>query len=231
MPVDCPELGVVVTAAPGTGSTSLLAWALALPGARPLLDADVRRPDGSVAVDAKHATVDQLVAAGRWDPQPRRIITSTRNPFDHWHAEWFRTRTRWARDAADPGSWVHRVEGMSTRIELAGRLGFADWVEAEIGARADAGERWHLNRGHVAEADVVLRMEHLDADLAAAGLHDVGPAIPHENRTDGRGDPRADYTPRARQIVAAVHAPDLDRFGYRYEDLAHQATARVRRSS
>jgi hypothetical protein len=51
--------------------------------------------------------------------------------------------------------------------------------------------------------------------LAEAGLADVGPAVPHVNATAGRGDPRADCTPRARWIVEQVHAPDLERFGYR----------------
>lgn len=215
MPIDCAPLHLVVTAAPGTGSTSLLAWASALPGAVALLATDVRRADGSVRIDAKHATIAQLVAADLWHPQPRRVVTSTRNPFDHWHAEWFRTRTRWAADAEDPGSWVHRIDGMPGRIEAARRLSFGDWVEAEVGARADAGDRWHLNPGHVGEADVVLRMEHLAADVRAE-LGGVGPPIPHHNRTAGRGVYREDYTPRSRWIVEQVHAPDLDRFGYRY---------------
>lgn len=222
MPVDCPPLGVCVTAAPGTGSTSLLAWAEALPGARHLLADDVLRPDGTVEVDAKHATVTQVVAAGLvgWTPQDRVIVASTRNPFDHWHAEWFRTRTRWAQDAADPTSWVHRVEGMADRIRAACRLIFPAWLEEEVGARADASERWHLNPGHIAEADVVLRMEHLAADvavlLARVGAHGQAPPVPHQNRTEGRDPYQTAYTDRARAIVAQVNGPDLARFGYEF---------------
>jgi hypothetical protein len=208
---------LTLTAAPGTGSTSLRGWALGLPGAGPVPPADLLDDRGEVLVDAKHATLAHLTAhglepAGGWG----MAVTSTRDPFDHHHAEWWRTRTRWAAAQADPTSWVHRTPGMAGRIARAVALPFDGWVRAELGPRAEAGEAVHLNPGHVAEADVVVRIESVRADLAAAvpALADRVGAIPHLNRTGDRPALAAAYTPVARDIVARLHAPDLDRFGY-----------------
>lgn len=218
MAVVCTELDLLVTAAPGAGSTSLLGWALRLPGAVAVPASGTACPPD---LDPKHATITRLRSAGMLPPRASAVVlTSTRNPFDYWHAEWFRTRTRWAKDAQDPGSWVHDTPGMTGRIERALRLAFGDWLEIELGRRADRGDQWHLNPGHIAEADVVLRMECLQQDLqtllpriAAAGV-----SIPHRNATSGRGSYVAAYSERPRQVVAQIHQPDIERFGYTFTD-------------
>ena len=46
----------------------------------------------------------------------KRVVTTTRNPFDFWVAEWHRTRTRWLAELRRPESWVYRQEGMIGRI-------------------------------------------------------------------------------------------------------------------
>lgn len=173
-----------------------------------------------MVVDAKHAPVAVVVAAGLLDPatiEGWKVVTSTRNPFDFWAAEWHRTRTRWRALLAEPGSWVHRQPDMRRRIDAAVTMGFVDWVQDALGDQFDAGRRTHLNPGHVHEATHVLRMEHVDADLADAcpELSTLGP-VPHVNATRGRAHYRDLYDPASRELVAAVHQPDLDRFGYHY---------------
>lgn len=212
-----PRERLVVTAAPGTGSTSLLGYLAARHGCRAVPETDVV-VDGCVVVDAKHAPLADVVAAGLLDRRDLvgvRVVTSTRNPYDFWAAEWHRTRTRWRDLLATPDSWVHRQTGMQARIDQAVALEFDDWLELALGDHHRAGRTMHLNAGHVAEADVVVRMEHLDDDLAPL-LDRRRTAVPHVNATPGRLPYRELYGSAARDLVTAVHAPDLERFGYRF---------------
>lgn len=216
------RLGIVFTAAPGTGSTSLLDLLHRLPGSEQVPDAD-HVIDGVTVLDAKHATVAELDSAGVLDAAGRgglRIVTSTRNPFDFWPAEWWRTRTRWADLRDDPDSWVHGQAGMLERIDDAVELPFGAWLEQALGDHARAGRPMHLNHGHVVEADVVLRMEHVDGDLrsvlgsaALDGMH-----VPHLNETGGHRPYEQWYDDASRALVATVHEPDLSRFGYAFGD-------------
>ena len=212
MPIAFHEFATIVTAAPGTGSTSLLAACDRSALAVDLVDA---LGLGDADLDPKHATVADLArtCAFTWEGE---IVTTTRNPFDFYLAEWTRTRTRWAREVDDPTSWVHRVAGMRRAIDDAVENDFVDWLELVLGADVEAGTRRRVNRGHVDEATIIVRMEHFDQDLERAHpdlAREIG-TLPHENRTDRSRDTAAAYTPRARDLVATVHAEDIDRFGY-----------------
>ncbi len=214
MAVVVPGLGLAVTAAPGAASTALQAWAQDQPGAAPVVV-----PPGA-DVDTKHGTVTQLRRAGLDVPEGLRILTSTRNPFDYWHAEWHRSRTRWAVDAQDPTSWVNDDPAVRDRVHRACVQPFSRWLVEELTARWDADDRAHLNAGHIAEADHVVRMEHLDDDLRTAVGDPSLPDVPRHNVTAGRSGGltayRDAYDATAIQMVTRLHAPDLDRFGYRF---------------
>ncbi len=213
------ELGLIVTAAPGTGSTSLLAHFQSYPTARAVPTED-RVLDGVVVVDAKHATVKQLAAAGMIGPADvagKRVVTTTRNPFDFWVAEWHRTRTRWLAELRRPESWVYRQEGMLDRIVDAVEHDFDRWLELALGADGRAGRTMHVNAGHVAEADVVVRMEHMDDEVATlTGTSPARCSVPHLNITVRDRPYWQWYSAASRALVEQVHAPDLGRFGYRF---------------
>ena len=172
---------------------------------------------GSLIVDAKHATIAQLIEANivaadevAWS----RIVTTTRNPFDFWSAEWHRTRTRWLAQLRDPASWVHTQVGMIDRIVDAVEQDFDTWLLHAIGHLDDTGRTMHLNGGHVTEADVVLRMEHMNHDLGQ--LLGVEVDVPRVNVTRDDRPYWQLYSAASRRIVERVHAPDLQRFGYRF---------------
>jgi hypothetical protein len=213
------ELGLIVTAAPGSGSTSLLAHFQSYPTAR-TVPAEDRVCDGVVVVDAKHATVRQLEVAGMISPTDlagKRVVTTTRNPFDFWVAEWHRTRTRWLAELRRRESWVYRQEGMIGRIVDAVEHDFDPWLELALGAAARGGRTMHLNAGHVAEADVVVRMERMDEEVAAlTGTSPADVAVPHVNVTVRERPYWQWYSAASRALVEQVHAPDLARFGYRF---------------
>ncbi|GAA1904502.1 hypothetical protein GCM10009737_01490 [Nocardioides lentus] len=202
------DAGLVVTAAPGTASTALREALLRRPGVVEVPPADAVRTAG---VDAKHGTVTELVAVGLLPADHGlRVVTTTRNPFDFYVAEHERTRTRWVHELRDPDSWVHVTPGVVDGIVDAVTLDFDDWLVRAVGE--DRPRR--VNPGHVDEADVVLRMEHLETDLRELCGLDL--AVPATNVTDrGRAYWQA-YSVAGRRLVEEAHAADLARFDYRF---------------
>ena len=200
------EAGLLVTAAPGTASTALREALLARPGVIEVPVADEARAAG---IDAKHATATELVRAGLVEADHGcRVVTTTRNPFDFYVAEYERTRLRWVHELRDPDSWVHRVPGAVGRIVDAVTLDFGDWLAGVI---AEPGPR-RINRGHVDEADVVLRMEHLEADLRDLAGLDL--TVAPTNVTDRERAYWQSYDVSSRRLVETAHADDLALFGY-----------------
>lgn len=205
------EAGLVLTAAPGTGSTALRDAFLTRPSVREVpageAEARVAREAG---VDAKHGTVTGLVGCGLLPADHGlRVVSTTRNPFDFYVAEHERTRTRWVLELRDPGSWVHTTPGVLDGIVAAVTLDFPDWLVRAVGD--PAGMR-RINRGHVEEADVVLRMEHLEDDVRR--LLGLDLAVPATNVTERERAYWRAYTVEGRRLVERTHAADLDRFGY-----------------
>jgi hypothetical protein len=201
--------GLLVTAAPGTGSTALGEALVSQRGASEVVGPEQAR---RVGVDAKHATVGQLVAAGVVDAgHGMRIVTTTRNPFDFYVAEHTRTRTRWVHELRRPDSWVHEVPGAVDRIVDAVTLDFDAWLVQAIG---DPVRALRINRGHVDEADVVLRMEHLESDIG--DLLGFELAVPPTNVTDRERAYWRSYSAASRRLVETAHADDLERFDYAF---------------
>jgi hypothetical protein len=201
--------GLLVTAAPGTGSTALRDALTSQRGAAEVVGRQRAREAG---LDAKHATVAQLVDAGIVDAgHGMRIVTTTRNPFDYYVAEYTRTRTRWVLELRRPDSWVHDVPEAVDRIVDAVTLDFDAWLEKVVGSPV---RPMRINRGHVAEADVVLRMEHLESDIGERlGLE---LAVPPTNVTDRERAYWRSYSVASRRLVATAHADDLELFGYSF---------------
>ncbi len=172
-------------------------------------------PPGAVragGVDVKHGTARQLVAAGLLRPDHgMRVVTTTRNPFDFYVAEYERTRTRWVHELRDPASWVHATPGAVDRVVDAVTLDFETWLRRAVGT--SPGPR-RVNPGHVDEADVVLRMEHLEADLR--DLLGLELTVPRTNVTDRARAWWRSYDVEGRRLVETAHAQDLERFGYAF---------------
>ena len=207
------DAGIILTAAPGTGSTALLATFAAERRTTPVPGEGAAEAAG---VDAKHGTVSQLVAAGLLPPNHGlRIVTSTRNPFDHYVAEWQRTRTRWVMELRDRRSWVHTQPGAIERIVDAVTLDFEPWLHKAVDPDDPTrpAER-RVNRNHVEEADVVRRMERLEADLSAHLGRHLG--VLRVNVTDRDRAYWRHYSTAARALVEQAHAGDLARFGYAF---------------
>lgn len=203
------DAGLLLTAAPGTGSTALRE---ALLSQRDVTEVP---PPGEVrvaGVDAKHGTARELVAAGLLPADHGlRVVTTTRNPFDFYVAEYERTRTRWVHELRDPTSWVHVTPGAVDSVVDALTLEFDAWLSRALGGSA---RPRRVNAGHVDEADVVLRMEHLEADLRELTGLDLD--VPATNVTDRERAWWRSYGVEGRRLVEQAHATDLARFGYAF---------------
>jgi hypothetical protein len=140
-----------------------------------------------------------------------RVVTTTRNPFDFYVAEHTRTRTRWVHELRRPDSWVHRVPGAVDRIVDAVTLDFDAWLAQAID---DPVRPQRINRGHVTEADVVLRMEHLESDVRE--LLDLDLAVPPTNVTDRERAYWRSYSVGSRRLVETAHAEDLEQYDYTF---------------
>jgi hypothetical protein len=215
VPLIDPARRIVLTAAPGTASTSLAAAFSVAGGVLAVPEHDLTDGRGRQVLDAKHATVAEVVAAGLLPADHGcRIVTSTRNPFDFYVAEWIRTRTRWVAELRDPTSWVHRQPGALDRLADALEHDFEGWLALTLEPHLSGSRTRTLNAGHVDEADVVLRMEKLEEDAEHVGL--ALAALPRLNHS-GRAEPYwVHYSSTARRQVEQVHGPDLARFGYAF---------------
>jgi hypothetical protein len=201
--------GLLVTAAPGTASTALREALLVRPSVTEVPSGGAVRAAG---IDVKHATAGELVRAGFLAPDHGlRIVTTTRNPFDFYVAEYERTRRRWVHELRRPDSWVHRVPGAVDRIVDAVTLDFDAWLAQAIG---DPVRPQRINRGHVTEADVVLRMEHLESDVRE--LLDLDLAVPPTNVTDRERAYWRSYSVGSRRLVETAHAEDLEQYDYTF---------------
>ncbi|MGH2663996.1 MAG: sulfotransferase family 2 domain-containing protein [Actinomycetota bacterium] len=220
--------------APGTGSTAVGQGALISQ-----LDGeffppeDVLDENGYLIVSHKHAPLGQLLSYGlltREQAATMFTFSSVRNPFDALVSQYLRLRTKWKEQLKDPSSFVHRQKLMYGRIRLATELSFPDWVEEKLlmrglkqrirhGFRRYRSPR-HMFARYVKGSDYIMRFECLQDDFNEA-LRRIGIAksieIPRLNVSEGRdSDYRTYYTSRARAIVEDVYAPDLLRFGYRF---------------
>ena len=203
-----PAAGLLVTAAPGTASTALREALLGRPS---VTEVPAGGPVRAAGIDVKHATAGDLVRAGFLAPDHGlRIVTTTRNPFDFYVAEYERTRRRWVHELRNPDSWVHATPGAVGRIVDAVTLEFNEWL---AGAFAEPGPR-RINRGHVDEADVVLRMEHLESDLRE--LLGLEITVPATNVTDRERAYWRAYDVTSRELVETAHADDLAEFAYTF---------------
>jgi Sulfotransferase family len=203
--------------APKTGGTSL---ALALE-ARAMAD-DVmlgdtpkarnrrRRLKGTEASGRlwKHSMLSDLYGLVSQDEiEQFFVFTLVRNPWDRMVSYY-----HWLRDQ----SFDHPA------VTLAGRLGFEAFVahpETVATMRGTPYGRYVTDADGVERADLFIRLEHLDDDIAPLEAHlgfRLG-ALPRVNTSARAPDYRRYYSESAFQTVAEACATDISRFGYSFD--------------
>lgn len=187
-----PELQIAYLAHPRTASTATSAALCALPGW--LLMGGTGHHDKRLPV---------VVAEDR---ESWTVLTTVRNPFD--------VAVSWAFAQGRP-----RTERIPWDLET-----FRNALERNRWFGEGRRLFWHADG-----ADIVLRFERLAQDLAQAvaslgvlGLSAVfaeDPILPMRNVSEGRGGRhyREFYNDETRDYVEQLCAPELEKWGYRYE--------------
>ncbi|MEO0835370.1 MAG: hypothetical protein AAFY16_05125, partial [Cyanobacteria bacterium J06642_3] len=113
MALVCDELKFIYFLAPGTGSSALYQYFIDNFDVKRVPDSDenIVSEDGSVVIRAKHSTFEELKKNNLLSPEQCKYlkITGTRNPYDYFYAEWYRSRTRFSQLLADENSWIYHT--------------------------------------------------------------------------------------------------------------------------
>ena len=182
---------------------------------------NVVSPDGTVIVERKHATLNDLVQGGVLTPDQRAglfVFTTVRNPFDSLVSLWHKQANAYQPLLDDPDSWVHRQPKTKAGILFARDHSFPEWLQDQFGPLLGGPSR-HLYAEFIRGVDRVMRYENLQEEfdnvLYHLGASDTGHEIPLFNVTEGREkNYRTYYDESARDLVASVFGADLERFGY-----------------
>lgn len=222
MAVISEEHGYLFILAPGTGSTATARALCHEAGGRWVPPEDVRDDQGKLVVPRKHTTIAELRRFGLDGDLLAGLFkfSAVRNPFDFWASQWLRLRLRWSAQLDDPNSFVHARPGHAEAVRSSMELDFPQWLQQQLGSRAEKGISQYLNPQHMKGVDFTMRFESLQEDFdRVVERLGIGRRIglPQVNVTEERDpDYRTYYDEGSRRLVEQVFAPYLRDFGYSF---------------
>jgi hypothetical protein len=227
MAVICRDHRLLFLLNPRTGGTAVSAALQQHCGGQQIPEHDVLAPDGSLVLQAKHNTLDDLIEHGLLTPgeiDELTVVTTVRNPFDSLYSLYLKMRDRYPPWLEERRPWIVSNPWMVRSIQFCQDHSFDQWVRHEYtrAAAATLARRRvaTMHEGYAKHADVVLRFERLASDfsqLVADFSLEHGTAIAHENATPGRETSyRAAYSLRSRILVRTAYSRDLRSYGYTF---------------
>lgn len=222
MAVISEEHGYLFILAPGTGSTATARALCEEAGGRWVPPEDIRDDAGQLIVPRKHTTIAELRRFGLDEGLLAGLFkfSAVRNPFDFWASQWLRLRLRWSVLLGDPNSFIYARPGNAESVRASLELDFPQWLQQQLGRRAEKGVSHYLNPQHMKGLDFTMRFESLQEDFdrvverLGIGRHIE---LPQVNMTQERDpDYRTYYDERSRRLVEQVFAPYLRDFGYSF---------------
>ncbi|MEC3862487.1 sulfotransferase family 2 domain-containing protein [Mesobacterium sp. TK19101] len=155
----------------------------------------------------KHATladIDGILTPGQIAGM--FCVTLVRNPWDR---------------AVSYYHWLQRQGFDHPAVGLAQSLGFADFLRHPQTVASLSGwpvARYMTDVTGVDRTSAVLRLEHLEEDIAGFAAHlGFRPEMPHVNRSNRRREYRGYYDAALADHLGRVCSVDVARFGYRFE--------------
>ena len=224
MAILCRDIGLLFLQAPHTGSTSLGTLLREDFGGVKLLEERMRDARGRIVLRQKHQTLAQLLDAGLITPQEREgllVVVGVRNPYDLVLTEYARNREAGTISASQ--RLIRRLPGISDDFSAPDFERFVVRRYTPSALYRALGRKPMVPVDWTAGADHIIRFEAmqtgLDAALEKVGVTESHP-LPHRNPTRSRReqDYRRLYTPRAREIVTAAYARELERHGYSFDE-------------
>jgi hypothetical protein len=227
MALVCDELKFIYFLAPGTGSSSLYQYFIDNFQVERLPDSDenIMSEDGKIVVKSKHSTFKELKEHNLLNSDRLEYlrITGTRNPYDYFYAEWYRSRTRFSKLLSDESSWIYRTPKGRKRIaEIVDSiiLDFPDWLEKRLDTKYKSGQTAVLHPQYIHQADAFIRMENMNEDIHNILLEhcqlDKKIDVPKKNVTNRDRCYWQHYNLSARNIVSTIFKPYLNKFDYSF---------------
>ncbi|MEM7758249.1 MAG: hypothetical protein AAGF83_00100 [Cyanobacteria bacterium P01_G01_bin.67] len=227
MALVCDELKFIYFLAPGTGSSALYKYFQDNFDVKKIPDSDenIVAEDGKVVVRSKHSTLAELKENNLLNSEQLNYlkITGTRNPYDYFYAEWYRSRTRFSKLLADESSWVYRTPKGKKRIaEIVDSiiLEFPDWIEKRLKNRYESKQKAMLHPEYVYHSDAFIRMENMNEDIHNILLNHCGVdkkiEVPKKNVTNRDRCYWQHYSLSARNMVKTVFKPYINKFDYSF---------------
>ena len=227
MALVCDELKFIYFLAPGTGSSSLYQYFLDNFDVKRIPDSDenIVLDNGKTVVKSKHSTFKELKQHGFLSPERLKYlrITGTRNPYDYFYAEWYRSRTRFSKLLADESSWIYHTPNGKKRIaEIVDSLilDFPEWLEKRLKVRYQNQKKSMLHPQYIYHADAYIRMENMNDDIHQILLEHCGVDraidVGKKNVTNRDRCYWQHYSLSARNMVQAVFKPYLNKFNYSF---------------
>ena len=227
MALVCDEYKFIYFLAPGTGSSAIYKYFMDNFNVKRIPDSDknIASEDGKTIIQSKHSTFQELKEHNLLDSEQLSYlkITGTRNPYDYFYAEWYRSRTRFSRNLADESSWIYNTPKGKQRIgEIIDSLllEFPDWLEKRLQAKYDSKQKAMLHPQYVNHADAFIRMENMNQDIHDILLKHCGIDKKVDvNKTNVTPRDRCywqHYSWSARNIVQTVFRPYINKFNYSF---------------
>lgn len=162
------------------------------------------RPAGRLWKHATLADIEGIVARADFDRF--FIFTLVRNPWDRLVSYYY---------------WLRGQRFDHPAVRLAQDTGFSAFLnhpQTVAALRANPADRYLTDGAGRVRAGHYLRIEHLGADIAPLAAHlGFGPDLPRINESDRPREWRSLYSDADAALVARVCAPDIERFGYRFD--------------
>lgn len=227
MAVICRDYRLLFLLNPRTAGTAVAAALERHCGGEQIPEDDLLAADGSLVLQAKHNTIDDLMrhrVLTQSDIDGLTVVTTVRNPFDSLYSLYLKMRDRYPPWLAERQPWIMSNPWVVQSIQYTQDHTFNEWVRHEYtrAAAATLARRRAatMHETYTGQADVVMRFERLTSDfsqlVADLGLESSA-SVARENATPGRGENyRAAYSLRSRVLVHVAYSRDLRSFGYTF---------------
>ncbi|MEM7590814.1 MAG: hypothetical protein AAF383_04740 [Cyanobacteria bacterium P01_A01_bin.83] len=227
MALVCDELKFIYFLAPGTGSSALYQYFIDNFNVKRVPDSDenIVSEDTTTVIQSKHSTFEELKKYNFLNSEQLNYlkITGTRNPYDYFYAEWYRSRTRFSKHLTDESSWIYNTPKGKQRIgEIVDSiiLDFPEWLEKRLKAKYETKKKAMLHPQYVNHADAFVGMENMNEDIHNILLDHCGVdkkiEVPRKNVTKRDRCYWQHYSFSARKMVETVFKPYINKFDYSF---------------
>ncbi len=225
MAIICRSYNLLFIMTPRTACTAVGEALCSELGGEFLPGEDICAADGSIIVQKKHSTLDELLRHQILDKHELESLTkfcSVRNPFDSLVSLYLKKKIKYQPLLEDPDSWVHRHPGYAEDMQYCKSHSFDAWIRKVCYRKAikrSLGLKPSMYRDFTAGMNLVMRYENLHGDfknvLRAANV-DRDVAIPLTNRTEARegADYHSYYRTSSRRLVQYAYHHDLRTYDY-----------------